>query len=253
MRERIIAGNWKMNTTPREGTELARGVADAVTVSDRVTVVICPPATNLINIGEAIKGSSVEIGAQNVHWEEKGAFTGELSRSMLEEIGCRWVIIGHSERRKWFGETDRTVNMRIHRIIGSKLRPIVCVGETLEEREAGRTFEVLERQVRVGLEGVELRGRGGVVIAYEPIWAIGTGHTATPDQAQEVHRFIRDLLGKIYSRESASQTVIQYGGSVNDENAAELMECEDVDGGLIGGASLNVEKFIAIVNAAAAV
>ncbi|MCF7811039.1 triose-phosphate isomerase [bacterium] len=249
MRERIIAGNWKMNTLPEEGAELAHEVAKAVKDIDNVKIVICPPATHLCHISNAIKGSNVGLGAQNVHWEEKGAFTGEVSTSMLKALGCQWVIIGHSERRQMFGETDEGVNKRLRHIVKSNIRPIVCIGETLEERQAGDTFKVLERQIRIGFEGVEMSGNSGVVIAYEPVWAIGTGLTATPEQAQEAHHFIRELLSEMYGSENAAATVIQYGGSMNEKNADVLMSCEDVDGGLIGGASLKPESFAAIVNA----
>ncbi len=250
MRERIIAGNWKMNTTLQEGVELARNVAQAVKGIDNVAVVICPPATHLSAVGEAIKGSSVGLGAQNVHWEEKGAFTGEISPLMLEEFGCRWVIIGHSERRYWFGETDKIVNHRLHRALKTGIRPIVCIGETLEEMESGRAYTVIEAQLKGSLDEVQLTGRGGVVIAYEPVWAIGTGRNATPGEAQEAHSFIRKMLTMMYDKETSENTVIQYGGSMNEKNAVELMACEDVDGGLIGGASLSVDKFSAIVRAA---
>ena len=251
MRERIIAGNWKMNSSLFEGVKLARSVVEAVRGIEGVTVVICPPATHLVTIGKVIDGTGVGLGAQNVHWEEKGAFTGELSTGMLENAYCRWVIIGHSERRAMFGETDLTVNKRLLKAVDSQLRPMVCIGEILDDRKAGRTFEIIETQLRTGLRDVPLKGRGGLVIAYEPVWAIGTGQTATPEQAQEAHRFIRDVLMDMYNAADASETVIQYGGSMNEENAAELMACEDVDGGLIGGASLNAGKFAAIVKAAA--
>ncbi|MDP8238905.1 MAG: triose-phosphate isomerase [Candidatus Hatepunaea meridiana] len=271
MRERIVAGNWKMNTTPQEGVKLACAVAEAIastnwqtrasassaesrrqtpSSADNVTVVICPPATHLAIIGEAVKSSSVELGAQNVHWADKGAYTSELSSAMLEAVGCKWVIIGHSERRSMFGETDETVNMRLRHIVKTDIRPIVCIGETLDKRQSEQTFAVLEQQLKVGLDGVELVGREGVVIAYEPVWAIGTGLNATPEQAQEAHRFIRGLLSKMYGKDIADNNVIQYGGSMNEKNANELMACQDVDGGLIGGASLRVDKFLPIIKAA---
>jgi triosephosphate isomerase len=242
-----------MNTLPEEGAELARKVANAVKDIDNVKVVICPPATHLSYISNAIKGSNVGLGAQNAHWEDKGAFTGEVSTLMLEALGCQWVIIGHSERRQMFGETDEGVNKRLRHIVKSNIRPIVCIGETLAEREADDTFKVLERQIRIGFDGVALKGNGGVVIAYEPVWAIGSGLTATPEQAQEAHHFIREMLAEMYSSESAAGTVIQYGGSMNERNADILMSCEDVDGGLIGGASLKLESFTAIIKAASKV
>jgi len=253
MRERIVAGNWKMNTTPEEGAALAVKVAKAVDVFNNVKVVICPPATHLSHISKAIKGSKIGLGTQNVHWEDKGAFTGEVSSLMLEALGCQWVIIGHSERRQIFGETDEGVNKRLCHILKTDIRPIVCIGETLEEREAGDTFKVLKKQIRIGLDDVEMKGNGGVVIAYEPVWAIGTGLTATPEQAQEAHHYIRGLLADMFGVKGASGTVIQYGGSMNEKNAGELMGGEDIDGGLIGGASLKVESFAAIVKAASKV
>ncbi len=260
MREIVIAGNWKMNTTPFEGAMLARKVAELLSAGNGatvVTVVVCPPATHLAMAQAGIasvtteSGVKVELGAQNAHWEHKGAFTGEISASMLKFIGCRWVIIGHSERRQWFGETDETANKRLLRVIRNGLRPIFCIGETLEEREADRAFEVIERQLKIGLDGVENIGRGGLVIAYEPVWAIGTGHTATPEQAQEAHQFIRSQLSEQFSEEAAAATVIQYGGSMTPDNAGQLMACPDVDGGLVGGASLKADSFSAIVKAAA--
>jgi triosephosphate isomerase len=260
MREKIVAGNWKMNTTPRQGVELAGAVVEAVkgikVVSNvpfdtGVTVVICPPATHLAMVGQALKGTTVSLGAQNVHWEDKGAFTGEIASGMLEECGCKWAIIGHSERRQLFGETDGTVNRRLRKAVTTGLRPIVCIGETLSERDAGKAMAVISRQLRAALEGVPLAGRGGVVIAYEPVWAIGTGRNATPEQAQEIHHFIRKTLAGMYDAGAADETVIQYGGSVTDKNAVELMACKDVDGGLIGGASLKPDVFAMIVKAAA--
>ena len=182
-----------------------------------------------------------------MHWESSGAFTGEISAAMLKQVGCEWVIIGHSERRTYFGETDRTVNQRLRKALDTGIRPIVCIGETLEEREAGRMFQVLERQLEIGLNGVVLQGSGGVVIAYEPVWAIGTGKTATAGQVQEAHRFIRDMLARRFGRESADMTVIQYGGSVKPDNAQELLACPDVDGALIGGVSLKADQFAAVV------
>jgi len=249
MREIVIAGNWKMNTLPAEGVILARAVADVTAAMTQVLVVICPPATHLKDVVEAVRGTYIGVGGQNVHWEKSGAYTGELSADMLLMIGAKWVIIGHSERRKYFGETDETVNKRAKRALSAGLRPIVCIGETLEERQAGKTFEVLMRQVKIGLDGLVLKGRGGLVIAYEPVWAIGTGVNATPEQAQEAHYFIRGLLKVSYGDEIADQTVIQYGGSVTDANAVELMACPDVDGALVGGASLKADVFGRIVKA----
>lgn len=257
MRERVIAGNWKMNTSPSAGLGLATQIAEFVLKIDGVTVVICPPATHLQYVRQSLEakasqgGNRVYLGAQNVHWADSGAFTGELSVNMLERTGCSWVIIGHSERRQYFGETDDSVNKRLLKVLDSNLRPMVCIGETLEQRKSGDTFNVLKRQLDVGLKDAQLGGDGGLVIAYEPVWAIGTGMTATPDQAQEAHQFIRSHLAEMFDKDSADETVIQYGGSMNENNAAELLACEDIDGGLIGGASLDAKKFVGIVLAAA--
>ena len=254
-REIIIAGNWKMNTTPSEGVGLAQRIASAVeTVDPGVRIVVCPPATHLVATGEFIasryqSGIRIELGGQNVHWAEKGAFTGEISAPMLERSGCRWVIIGHSERRQYFGETDETVNQRLLYTLTTTLRPIVCIGETLPERKAHITFDVLRRQLQVGLKGARVDGEGGLVIAYEPVWAIGTGETATPEQAEQAHRFIRDTVAEMAGYPAANATSILYGGSVTDKNAAELLACPDVDGALVGGASLDPVKFTKIVMA----
>jgi len=250
VKEIIIAGNWKMNTTPAEGAALVRQMTKRISHLDRAIVVICPPATHLMLIADLLHGSKVEVGAQNVHWEDAGAYTGEISSGMLAAAGVKWAIIGHSERRRYFGETDQSVNRRARKALDAGIRPIVCIGETLEERESNRTFEVLERQIRVGLEGLTLEGFGGLVIAYEPVWAIGTGRNATAAQAQEAHEFIRSQLKQRFGMQAAD-TVIQYGGSVSDENAEELLFCPDVDGALVGGASLKPEKFAAIVEAGA--
>jgi len=231
MRQKIVAGNWKMNTTPAEGAALARQIAKRISHLDRATVILCPPATHLMLLADLLHGSKVEVGAQNVHWETAGAFTGELSAEMILATGARWAIIGHSERRRYFGESDESVNRRAAKSLQAGLRPIICIGETLEERETNRTFEVLERQILIGLKGLELAGDGGLVIAYEPVWAIGTGRNATPAQAQEAHAYIRDRLRMTFG-DAAGDTVILYGGSVTDGNARELMAETDVDGAL---------------------
>ncbi len=239
-----------MNTTVSEGVLLATEIAGAVSGVKKAKIAIFPPATHLTSISEVLRGTLVQLGAQNVHWESSGAFTGELSSLMLAQIGCQWVIIGHSERRTYFGETDRTVNKRVLKALDAGLRPIVCIGETLEERESERTFDVLERQLEIGLQGVKPCLEEGLVIAYEPVWAIGTGKTATPEQAQATHRFIRTKLAHLFGNDIAEATTIQYGGSMNEKNAAELLSLPDVDGGLIGGASLKPDKFAGIVSAA---
>ena len=255
MREIIVAGNWKMNTTPWEGAMLARRVVELIAGGNghtRVIVLLFPPFTHLPLVLAVIGGTDIGVGVQHIHWEEKGAFTGEISAGMVHHLGCRWVIIGHSERRRYFGENDESVNRRLKRALNTGLRPIVCVGETLEEREAGHTFKVLERQLRFGLEGITLEGYAGVVIAYEPVWAIGTGRNATPEQADEAQEFIRSVIKTLSDKRSAEGTAILYGGSVTDANAPELMGCPNVDGALVGGASLKAEQFAAIVRAAGA-
>ncbi len=249
MRTPIVAGNWKMNKTAREAAALAAGVRGLLDGLDGVECVLCPPFTSLRAVREALSGSRIGLGAQNVHWEASGAFTGEISAPMLVEESCAYVIVGHSERRQYFGETDETVNRRARAALAAGLKPIVCVGETLAEREAGATFVVVERQVRQGLAGLSAADWDRVVIAYEPVWAIGTGRTATAAQAQEVHARIRGLLRELAGA-AAERIRIQYGGSVKADNAAELFGQPDIDGGLIGGASLQAETFAAICRAA---
>lgn len=245
MRIPIIAGNWKMFKTAAEARAFAKAFHSQVdSLKDREAV-LCAPFTALWALVEELKGSSVGVGAQNAHWEEKGAFTGEVSVGMLQEIGVRYVVIGHSERRQYFGETDTTVNKRTLAVLAGGLTPITCIGETLQEREANQTFGVLERQVRESLKG--LPQPGSVVIAYEPVWAIGTGKTATPAQAEEAHAFIRKEFAKLYGDPAAQAVRILYGGSVKPDNMATLMKEPDIDGGLVGGASLEPDSFAKIV------
>ena len=251
LRKAVIAGNWKMNKTPSEAKELLSQIAPLVADAD-CEVVACVPYVDLAVAVEAVKGTNIKIGAENAHWEEKGAFTGEISTGMLKEVGVEYVVLGHSERRQYFGETDETVNKRTKAVLAAGLKPIVCVGELLWERECNITEEVIARQIKLDLFDVTEEQLKNVVIAYEPVWAIGTGKTATADQAEEVCAFIRATLAKLYSKEAADGVTIQYGGSMNDANAAELLSKDDVDGGLIGGASLVAEKFAAIVAAAKA-
>lgn len=251
MRRKIVAGNWKMNKTVPEAVELARAVRDALADESTVDVVLCPPFVDLVPVHEQIKGTNIGLGAQNLFWEEKGAYTGEISAAMLLSAGCQYVIIGHSERRQYFGETDETVNKRLRRALAAGLTPIVCVGEKLEERQAGRTKEVVEGQVRGAFSGLSGEEVSRTVIAYEPVWAIGTGVNATPEQAQEVHEFLRELIGDLAGKQIAEGLRIQYGGSVTPENAGDLMSQPDVDGALVGGASLDAERFVKIVKAAA--
>jgi triosephosphate isomerase (TIM) len=251
-RKPIVAGNWKMNKTVGEALGLVRELRGLVSmVRDRVEVVLAPPFTALHPVHKALEDSNLLLAGQNAHWESAGAFTGEVSVGMLKEIGCRYVIVGHSERRQFFGETDETVNRRAHAVVREGLVPILCVGETLGERDGGRTLEVVSRQVRGALVGFSAAQVGHLVLAYEPVWAIGTGRTATSDQAQEVHAHIRELLVQTYDRATADHVRIQYGGSVKADNAAELLGKPDVDGALVGGASLKASDFAAIVKAAA--
>ena len=248
MRKKIVAGNWKMNKTASEAAALIEGIKKEVAGIAKVEVVVCPPFTDLKDAAAACAGSNVALGAQNVHWEASGAFTGEISAAMLKDLGVKYAIVGHSERRQYFGETDETVNKRAKAALAAGLIPIVCVGETLAERDAGKMEEVVVRQTKIGLSdlGADLKQ---VVIAYEPVWAIGTGRTASPAQAQEVHALIRRTLAEISSGDIANGIRIQYGGSMKPENAKELMSQPDIDGGLIGGAALKADSFAAIVKA----
>ena len=247
MRKPIIAGNWKLNNTSQEAIELVtllkRGLSD---VTD-VDIVVCPVATALTDVKDVLNESNIGLGAQNVFWEDAGAFTGEISAPLLKDIGVVYVIIGHSERRQYFGETDEMVNKRIKAALAHGLTPIVCVGEVLQEREDNQTFDVIQKQCEGAFSGLTAEEMEKIVIAYEPVWAIGTGKTATPDQAQEVHHFIRGLLAKLYDENVAQTIRIQYGGSVKPENSAELMSQPDIDGSLVGGASLKVDSFIDII------
>ena len=245
MRKAIIAGNWKMNNTASEGVALVKAIAPLVTEAT-CDVVVCVPAIDIPAVSEALKGTNIRLGAENVHFAEKGAYTGEISAAMLKEYGVEYVIIGHSERRQYFGETDETVNKRTLTALNAGLTPIVCVGETLEERETGKTENVLHRQLEEGLKGVEDLTK--LVIAYEPVWAIGTGKTATAAQANETIGYIRKTLGELFCEKCAAKVRIQYGGSMNAGNCKELMTQEEIDGGLIGGASLKAPDFSAIVN-----
>ena len=245
-----MAGNWKMNKTGDEAEALARAVVEGVSDVGGVEVVVCPPFTALDRVARALEGSPVELGAQNMHWEPEGAYTGEVSAGMLLTGGCRYVILGHSERRTYFGESDATVNQRFKAAVAAGLIPIVCVGETLEERESGVTDKVVRKQVTGAFEGLSGEEATGAVVAYEPVWAIGTGLTASPEQAQEVHALIREVIGQLYSADAADAIRIQYGGSVKAENAADLFGQPDIDGGLIGGAALQADSFVDIVKAA---
>jgi triosephosphate isomerase len=243
----FIAGNWKMNKTVEEAVELVRVLKASLTDIRDVEVAVAPPFTALHPVSQELKGSSIHLASQNLFWEEKGAFTGEVSPVMLKAIDCRYAIIGHSERRQFFGETDETVNRRIKAALKQGLRVIFCVGETLQEREKGINFLVVERQVEGGLKDIGETAVQSLVIAYEPVWAIGTGKTATPQQAEEVHQFIRQKMRFLYSPKIADELRIQYGGSVTPDNIKGLMAQEDIDGALVGGASLNADSFSRIV------
>ena len=246
MRKKIVAGNWKMNKTPQEALALVELLKDKVN-TDKVDVVFCVPAVDLIPVLDAVKGTNIAIGAQNMFYEESGAYTGEISPSMLTEIGVKYVVIGHSERREYFAETDETVNKKVKKAIEHGITPIMCCGETLAQRELGIAVDFIRTQIKSGLAGVSADDVKKVVIAYEPIWAIGTGKTATSEQAEEICAAIRTVLGEVYGSETAEEVRIQYGGSVNGKNAAELFGMPNIDGGLVGGASLK-EDFSQIVN-----
>ncbi len=245
MRKPIIAGNWKMNLTPSQGVELINQLKPLVKDAN-CEVVVCVPATDIYAVGQALKGSNIKLGAENVHFLDNGAYTGEISADMLLELGVEYVIVGHSERRRYFNETDNTVNLKTLQAIKKGLIPIVCVGETLTEREEGRQEEVLKRQITEGLKGVEDITK--IVIAYEPIWAVGTGKSATSEQANQTIGYIRNLLKELFCEKCALQVRIQYGGSMNSLNAKSLMSMSEIDGGLIGGAALKAEDFAKIVN-----
>ena len=247
MRRPLIAGNWKMHNNSAESVELVSQLKEMISGVKEVEVVVAPPYTALGSVATAIKGSTIFLSSQNIFWEEKGAFTGEVSPAMLKDIGCQYTIIGHSERRQYFGETNETVNKRLKAALNASLIPIVCVGETLEEREAGKTLAIIEQQVKEGLDGVSSGEMEKVVVAYEPVWAIGTGKTATPEQAQEVHQFIRKMLAQVFNKGVAEDTRILYGGSVKPDNVDQLMSQKDIDGALEGGASLKADSFARIV------
>jgi triosephosphate isomerase len=243
----FIAGNWKMNKTVGEAIDVVRQLKASISGMEGVEVAVAPPFTALYAVHKELEGSSIRLAAQNLFWEEKGAYTGEVSPPMLKELGCQYVILGHSERRQFFGETDETVNRKMKAALGQDLKAIFCIGETLKEREEGKTFSVIERQVTGGLKDIGKEEMKRIVVAYEPVWAIGTGKTATPEQAEEVHRFIRERLEKLYSRGIAEEVRIQYGGSVTPENIKGLMNQKNIDGALVGGASLKSDTFSKIV------
>ena len=250
MRRTVIAGNWKMNMTPAKTREFITELAPMVAGMDKCDIVLCVPYVDIATAVEAAKGTNIHIGAENVHYEKSGAFTGEISAEMLTEIGTEYVVIGHSERRQYFGETDTTVNLRTKAALAQGLKVILCLGEVKDERLAGITDEVVRMQTKLDLAGISAEELKNVIIAYEPVWAIGTGLTATPEQADETCGVIRKCIAELYGEDAAEEITIQYGGSMNDANAEELLAKANVDGGLIGGASLKTDKFTAIVKAA---
>ena len=249
-RRTVIAGNWKMNFTPDEATAFINEVKPLVAGKDNCDVIFCAPYVTIAAAQAAAAGSNIKIGAENVHFAEKGAYTGEVSATMLRAIGVEYVIVGHSERRQYFAETDETVNLRTKAALAAGMKVLLCLGEVKEERLAGITDEVVGMQTKLDLAGISAEDLKNIIIAYEPVWAIGTGLTATPEQAQETCAVIRKVVAGLYGEEAAEALTIQYGGSMNDANAAELLAKPDVDGGLIGGASLVAKKFAAIVDAA---
>ncbi|NLZ05813.1 MAG: triose-phosphate isomerase [Phycisphaerae bacterium] len=253
MRKPFVAGNWKMNTDSHSGVALAKAVVEGSSglAGSSVDVAVIPPFVYLPAVGAAVSSSGVALGAQDVYFEAKGAFTGEISAAMLKDVGCTYVLCGHSERRHVLGESDELINKKVAASISGGLLPILCVGELLAERDASQTEQVVERQTRAGLAGLSAEKIGAVTIAYEPVWAIGTGRTATREQAQEVHAFIRKLLARMYDKSVAQDMRILYGGSVKADNAEELMGQPDVDGCLVGGASLKADDFVQIIEAAA--
>jgi triosephosphate isomerase (TIM) len=248
MRRKVIAGNWKMHKDLSESQHLITKLTNALSKEEiNCEVIICPPYTSLSEASILTKNTKVKLGSQNMHFEDKGAFTGEVSSSMLKSVGCEYVILGHSERRAIFGESDEIINKKIKKALNSGLKPIFCIGETLQERESGIMNEVIKKQVTEGLQQVSKSEMEKLIIAYEPVWAIGTGVTATPEQAQEVHVYVRKLISEMFGSDTADKLVIQYGGSVKPDNAGELLSQNDIDGALVGGACLEAESFISII------
>ena len=251
MRRKVVAGNWKMNNDLNTSHKLISEIITGLkSVKNNCTVIICPPFTSLSEAAALLEDGPIKLGAQNMYFEASGAFTGEISAEMLKSAGCEYVILGHSERRAIFGETDEVINKKLKSALKSDLLPIFCLGETLQERENDIMEEVVKKQLTGGLSGISETDMKKVIIAYEPVWAIGTGKTATPKQAQEVHSYIRSLLRTLYSEEIAAETIIQYGGSVKPDNAADLLSQADIDGALVGGACLKADSFLGIIKAA---
>jgi triosephosphate isomerase len=250
MRKKVIAGNWKMNMDLHQSQKLVSGIINGLGKDNKAEVIVCPPFTSLSEVSNLLKGTQIRLGAQNMYFEESGAFTGEVSADMLKSAGCEYVILGHSERRVIFGESDELINKKIKTALEKGLKPIFCIGELLEQRESGETMRVVSAQIEKGLEGITTEQIKNIIIAYEPVWAIGTGKTATPEQAQEVHYFIRELAVKKFSTSTAENLIIQYGGSVKPENAGELLAQKDIDGALVGGACLKADSFLSIIASA---
>ena len=246
----FIAGNWKMFKTAPEAVELVEKLKEVGSVLEDAELVVIPPYTSLDSVGKALEQSPIRLGAQNIFWEEEGAYTGEISPRMLQDIGCTYAVVGHSERRQFFGETNETVNRKVKACLSHNLYPIMCIGESLEEREKGETIKKVEAQITEGLQGLNEEEVGRIIIAYEPIWAIGTGLTATPEQAEDIHRFIREKLAEKHGNDTASCAIILYGGSVKPENTHSLLKEKDINGALVGGASLKAESFTEIAKEA---
>lgn len=250
MRKKVIAGNWKMNMDLHQSQKLVSEIINGLGKDTKAEVIVCPPFTSLSEVNSLLKDTKIKLGAQNMYYEASGAYTAEISIDMLKSVGCEYVILGHSERRIIFNESDELINKKIKTALAKELKPIFCVGELLEQRENNETMNVVSNQINKGLEGVSAEQMKNIIIAYEPIWAIGTGKTATPQQAQEVHSFIRELVAKKFSTSVAENLIIQYGGSVKPENASELLSQKDIDGALVGGACLKADSFLGIIASA---
>jgi triosephosphate isomerase len=250
MRKKVIAGNWKMNMNLHQSQKLVSEIINGLEKDTKAEVIVCPPFTSLNEVNFLLKDTPVKLGAQNMYYEESGAYTAEISADMLKSVGCEYVILGHSERRVIFNESDELINKKIKTALLKELKPIFCIGELLEQREKGETTQVVSRQIEKGLEGITTEQMKNVIIAYEPVWAIGTGKTATPGQAQEVHSFIRELVSKKFSATVAENLIVQYGGSVKPDNSGELLSQKDIDGALVGGACLKADSFLSIIASA---
>ena len=250
MRKKVIAGNWKMNMNLHQSQKLVSEILNGLGKDSKAEVIVCPPYTSLSEVSSLLKGTQVKLGAQNMFYEESGAFTAEISADMLKSVGCEYVVIGHSERRVIFNESDELINKKIKTALINELNPIFCVGELLEQRESNETMKVISAQIGKGLAGISTEQMKNIIIAYEPVWAIGTGKTATPQQAQEVHLFIRELVAKKFSSPVAESLIIQYGGSVKPDNSSELLSQKDIDGALVGGACLKADSFLSIIASA---